>query len=593
MKNLSSVLAAVGARFARLRGAPDADRRFADAVENGHDSVLLFRGDGGIERANGAARTMFPQLADGTDGQRIDDLVRLPGIEGNLVSAMPVPDRCLPPREALALQEEGSSIPVEITLVEIDHAGCRLRAAFLRDISDRAAEQEILRHRSTHDALTNLPNRHLLLERSRIALECAKRDGQTAAMLLLDLDRFKEINDALGHHSGDLLLEQVARRLNSTRDRTDTLARLGGDEFVVLLPHADASTARRKASRLVRCLTEPFQIEGLRLVVEASAGIAIFPDQGTSVLELLQRADVAMYTAKRRRSGVALYRPEQDLTSLRQHMLTGDLRTAIEEGKLELHYQPKIAASSGELVGVEALARWKHPEFGFIPPSEFILLAEHTGLIMPLTHWVLESATIQCAQWVRDGHRFGVSVNISARTLLDEELPGLLRRLLTATGLPARQLTLEITESAIMEDPEKALEVLIGLYALGVGLSIDDFGTGYSSLGYLRRLPASELKIDKSFVLEMDRNQDDATIVRSIIDLAHNLGVDVVAEGVETERIWAQLQKLSCDAGQGYLFSRPLEPGLLISWVRSGGYLPQAGAPGGDRAGEPTLVRQG
>jgi diguanylate cyclase (GGDEF)-like protein len=546
----------------------DAGHGLNGILENSFDAVLIFDDGGRIVALNRAARVMFSCTGDETLGRRIDDLVRMTNGGGPGIASMELPHCCLPPCDALGVRSDGTKFPVEMTVAAFGGQDGPLRAVFLRDVATRQTEQKILRHRATHDALTDLPNRHLLLERARTLLDQARRVNRKIAFLLLDLDRFKEINDALGHRTGDHLLEKVARRLDGNRDEPDILCRLGGDEFAILIPDVDEPTARRKAWRLVRCLEEPFQIEGLSLEVEASVGIALFPDHGESVDGLLQRADVAMYSAKHTSSGVDLYRADQDASSLRQHTLTGDLRRAIECGELMLHYQPKLSAETGCLIGVEALARWDHPEFGFVPPDEFIKLAEQTGLIRSLTRWVMEAATIQCAQWVRDGFDIGVSVNLSARSLLEEDLPRMMERLLSATGLPAKHLTLEITESAIMEDPDRALDVLIELCALGVGLSIDDFGTGYSSLGYLRKLPASELKIDKSFVREMDRNQDDATIVRSIIDLAHNLGVTVVAEGVETQTIWNQLRALGCDVGQGYLFSKPLPPDLLIHWVR-------------------------
>jgi diguanylate cyclase (GGDEF)-like protein/PAS domain S-box-containing protein len=539
-----------------------------DLVENSFDAVVLFRVDGSVLALNRAARLMFRCSEGKALKRRIDQLVRLPDDSGRRVASLPLPGGCLPPRRALGLRRDGSSFPLEMSVVAVGGGEEARRAVFLRDVAEYETEQRILRHRATHDALTDLPNRYLFHERARTLMERARREEDRVAFLFVDLDRFREINDALGHRTGDLLLEAVARRMDAARDESDMLCRLGGDEFAMLVPGVDATLARHKAWRLVRCLEESFQVEGLSLEVEASVGIAFFPDHGESDEGLLQRADVAMYTAKRARERVGLYECDQDSSNLRQHTLTADLRQAVERGELSLHYQPKLAAETGRLVGVEALARWEHSEFGFVPPDEFITLAEQTGVIQRLTRWVLEAATIQGAQWLREGHEFGISVNISARTLLDEDLPRLLERLLSATALPARRLTLEITESAIMEDPEKTLDVLIELYAIGVGLSIDDFGTGYSSLGYLKKLPASELKIDQSFVREMDRNQDDATIVRSIIDLAHNLGVEVVAEGVETEEIWDQLRELGCDVGQGYLFSRPLPPDQLAHWIR-------------------------
>jgi diguanylate cyclase (GGDEF)-like protein/PAS domain S-box-containing protein len=477
------------ARWRRWGRANDSGSPINEILENSHDAVLVFDNSGIVSSLNRAALAIFDCAERVCVGSNVDDLIRLPNGDGSRVSTMEVSRGSLPPRRAQGIRADGSKFPLEMTLVSFDGRGGPQRAVFLRDVATQEAEQKILRHRATHDALTDLPNRHLLLEQARKLLDRTRRVGGRVAFLLIDLDRFKEINDALGHRTGDLLLEQVARRLHSCCDETDTLCRLGGDEFAMMIPDAGPAAARRKAWRMVRALEEPFQIEGLSLEVEASVGVAIFPDDGESIDGLLQRADVAMYAAKRIAAGVGLYRADQDASSLRQHTLTGDLRRAIERGDLTLHYQPKLAAESGRLVGVEALARWEHPELGFVPPDEFVRLAEQTGLIQPLTRCVLEAAIIQNAQWVREGLDFGVSVNISARSLLEKGLPRMLERLLNATGLQARYLTLEITESAIMEDPDRALDILIELYALGVGLSIDDFGTGYSSLGYLFSKP--------------------------------------------------------------------------------------------------------
>jgi diguanylate cyclase (GGDEF)-like protein len=513
---------------------------------------------------NRSAQRLFGRLEGGKHGLRIDDLVSLGGLGQRQLTRT---KGSLSPRLAQGRRADGTTFAAEISVAPFSGNGSRHRVLFLRDVALREAEHEALRHQATHDPLTDLPNRNLLLQRARDMLERARESERRIAVLLIDLVRFDDINDALGHHTGDQLLQQLADRLRGVGLAEETVARYGGDEFAVLLPEEDLAAVRRRAWHFIRAVQKPFHVDGLSLEVEPAAGIALFPDHGRNVDELLQRADMAMYAARRSKAGAVVYRPDHDFTCLRHHALTGDLRRAIEQGDLALHYQPKLNARSGHLVGVEALARWQHPEFGFIRPDEFITLAEQTGLIFPLTRWVLEAATIQCAQWLREGFEFGVSVNVSARILLEREFPRLLERLLVATAVPPRYLTLEITESAVMEDPDKALEALIELYALGVGLSIDDFGTGYSSLGYLKKLPASELKIDKSFVLEMDRNRDDATIVKSIIDLAHNLGVNVVAEGVETDEVWEQLRELGCDVGQGYLFSRPIPPEQLIQWV--------------------------
>jgi diguanylate cyclase (GGDEF)-like protein len=488
-------------------------------------------------------------------GHSITDLTILPapapGSDGSTILARG-------PVEAVGLRKDGSAFPVEVSVTTVTHEGETRRVAILRDITDRKAQQEALEHQATHDALTELPNRYLLQLRIREALAASWEDRSPVAFLLLDLDRFREINDALGHHTGDLLLQRVARRLRTPLRSSDTIARLGGDEFAVLLPSTDLETARQMAWKLIHVLNDRFRIDGISLQVDTSIGIAMFPEHGTDAESLIQRADVAMYVAKRERAGVAVYQTAQDYTSVRQLTLMSGLRSAIEDDQLRVLYQPKIAADTDRIVGVEALVRWTHERYGEIPPDEFVALAEHSGLIRTLTRRVLETSLRQCAEWRRNGIALDVSVNLSARNLLEEELPSVLAGILASHQLPPSCLTLEITESVIMEDPERALEIVTELDALGVQISIDDFGTGYSSLGYLKRLPAREIKIDRSFVMEMDQDVGDAMIVRSTIELAHNLGLEVVAEGVETSKVWDALKALGCDYGQGYLFSRPV-----------------------------------
>ncbi|MDX1388374.1 MAG: EAL domain-containing protein, partial [Acidobacteriota bacterium] len=400
------------------------------------------------------------------------------------------------------------------------------------------------------------------------ALTYATEDNCQVAFLLLDLDRFKEVNDTLGHQTGDIVLREIARRLTAALRPRDTIARLGGDEFAVLLPDTDVETARTVAGWLARSLEAPFNVRDLNLRVEASTGIALFPDHGSDAETLVQRADVAMYVAKRTRSAVEVYDEEKDLTSVRQLLLTGELGDAIDKDQLILHYQPKVSAATGNVVGVEALIRWRHAELGVIPPEEFIGLAEHSGLIRPLTTWVLQVGLLQCAEWRRLGLDLGISINVSTQNLLEGDLVGVIERMLVTAELPAQALTLEITESAIMTDPPRALEVVTDLDKIGVRISIDDFGTGYSSLAYLRKLPAKEIKIDRSFTIEMDRNPSDTMIVRSTIELAQNLGLEVVVEGVETEEVWNALKLLGCDYGQGFFFSEPVPAETLTESLR-------------------------
>jgi diguanylate cyclase (GGDEF)-like protein len=431
-------------------------------------------------------------------------------------------------------------------------------------------QAEVNEHQALHDALTNLPNRTLFHDRVGQALVSARREHIPVAVMIMDLDRFKEVNDTLGHASGDELLKQVGVRLRAALRESDTVARLGGDEFGVLLPRVvDSAAAVSVARKLRKALEEPFTIHSLALQIEASVGIALYPEHGDDVHSLLQRADVAMYVAKEHPAGCEVYARERDDYSPDRLTLLTELRRAIDTGELVLHYQPKAELRSGEVNGVEALVRWSHPERGLVRPDEFIPLAQKTGVIVPLTFFVLNEALRQCRTWQLEGLELCVGVNLSARNLLDVNLPDTVGELLAKWELPPSLLELEITESTILADPIRAMHVLSRLSGMGVRLAIDDFGTGYSSLAYLKRLPVDELKIDKSFVQGMEDDENDAVIVRSTIDLGRNLGLRVVAEGVETAEAWRQLASLGCDVAQGYYLSRPVPAAELASWLRA------------------------
>ncbi len=409
------------------------------------------------------------------------------------------------------------------------------------------------------DALTGLPNRRLFNDRAEQAVLRARRHGERIAVMIIDLDRFKEVNDTLGHHSGDVLLIEIARRLRRTVRESDTVARLGGDEFAVLVPGiSDAAAAELVAEGLTKAISEPIVVEGLSLDTEASIGIALYPDHGDDVAQLLQRADVAMYAAKEDHVGHGVYGPERDNYSPERLSLIGELRHAIERDELVLHYQPKIDLASAGFAGMEVLLRWQHPERGLLAPGDFIPFAEHTTLIKPLTLHVLDRALAQSRRWEDEGRVISVAVNVSARNLLDPEFAEDVAVRLERHGVPSDRLELEITETVLMANPARALEVLERLSAMGVSLSIDDFGAGYSSLNYLKRLPVNVLKIDKSFVLNMATNPADAMIVRSTVDLGRNLGLRVVAEGIEDQAVYDALRALGCDLGQGFHMSRPL-----------------------------------
>jgi diguanylate cyclase (GGDEF)-like protein len=390
----------------------------------------------------------------------------------------------------------------------------------------------------------------------------------------MDLDRFKEVNDTFGHHYGDLLLRQAGERLQCALRGADTLARLGGDEFAVLLPVSDEADAADVAKRLLQTLEEPFAIEGHNLDIGASIGIAVCPDHAGDADTLLQRADVAMYVAKRSGTGYAVYTSDQDQHSPNRLSLAGELRHAIEQDQLVLYYQPKLDLSTREVVGVEALVRWQHPGQGLVLPDQFIPLAEQSGLIHPLAEWVLGEAARQYHQWRSAGFDLPVAVNLSMRNLHDPRLSHTIAHLLATWNLTAAALHLEITESSLMADPDRALAVLGRLRELGLSIAIDDFGTGYSSLAYLKRLPVAELKLDRSFVRDMASDHRDRAIVRSTVELAHNLGLRVVAEGVEDRASQELLALLGCDQAQGYYISRPLPAADLTDWLRDRSQLP-------------------
>ena len=442
--------------------------------------------------------------------------------------------------------------------------------------------EALLGHQALHDMLTSLPNRSCFYDRTEQAMRQGARDGSNSAVMLFDLDRFKEINDTLGHKYGDRVLTEVGPRIRRALRDADTVARLGGDEFCVLLPRVDAlSDALEVAERVIAVLGEPLEIDGMVLSIEASCGIAMAPEDGDTADLLLQRADVAMYVAKDSNVNVVAYTDELNLNTPGRLTLLGDLRTAVAEDQLFLHYQPKANLESGQIQGVEALVRWQHPALGLLPPCDFIPVAEHTGLIKPLTAWVLATALRQCRVWLdetqaRGWNDLSMAVNLSTRSLLDDGFPEEVKAALDRWDIPAHLLELEITESAIMTDPKKARRLLTELAELGVRIAIDDFGTGYSSLAYLKDLPVSQLKIDQSFVQHMHDDLNDAIIVRSVVDLGHNLGLQTVAEGVEDHETWDQLTQLGCDDAQGYFLAKPMAPSDLISWLETSGHVVSA-----------------
>lgn len=484
---------------------------------------------------------------------------------------LPLPGR---PAESLLLIEPYGESPIASTLrSRLIVSGIAILwiavwvALFLSARITRRLEEknQALRHQALHDELTGLPNRNLLLDRLRQARSAAQRHGLPFALFLMDLNRFKEVNDTLGHHFGDRLLQEVGERLGASLRENDSIARLGGDEFAMLLPETDRHGATVCASRIHQVLQQPFDIEGVRIEAGASIGIALYPEHGEDPATLLQHADVAMYQAKRS-GGFAFYDPGQDSHSVRRLRLMGELRSAIEQGQLFLHYQPMLDLRRGAPAALEVLTRWQHPALGRVAPDEFIPMAEQTGTIHALTVWSLQQALRE-----DPAPDLILSLNLSPQCLQDTALPDAIGALLAEHDFPATRLQLEITENALMHDLQRARQLLNRLHGMGIRLAIDDFGTGFSSLAYLRELPFDELKIDKSFVMDM-AEENNLAIVRTIIDLGHNLHYQVVAEGVEEPLGLERLRALGCDRVQGYLFSRPQPADALRDWLREGAW---------------------
>ncbi len=539
------------------------DALIRQVVDNCFDAIVTFDQQHRLLSVNRAAGSLFGRSPEQAIGGALTSLLAMPSACAGALSM----DGAEGPQELLAQPNAGAPFPVEVAFSSMHVHGQWVGIAALRDIRERKTQEAELRRMALHDSLTGLANRALLHDRLEQAIRLAARTGSRAALLLLDLDRFKEVNDTLGHQVGDILLQQIGPRLEGALRRSDTLARLGGDEFALVLPEVTEQTACAVAERIVGLFRRPFAIETLELELGVSIGVAYYPVHGDRAADLLQRADVAMYSAKRGQTGFVVYSSDDDRHSVRRLTLQGELRRAIETNRLMLYYQPKIATETASLTGVEALVRWRHEDHGFVSPEEFIALAEQTGLIRPLTRWVVEAVLRQQEAWRQRGLDLSVAVNLSVRLLQDPDFPDRLRELIDTVGGDPGILQLEITESALMAEPDTAMMVLNRLAAMGCRLSLDDFGTGYSSLAYLQRLPIHELKIDRSFVLAMNADSSAAVIVRSVVNLAHSLELAVVAEGVEKPEIYDALSTLGCDQVQGYLIGQPMPVDAFETWL--------------------------
>lgn len=550
------------------------ETRIRAVTDNVFDAIITADEKGVIESVNPAVERMFGYAPAELLGKNVSMLMPEPYSKehdryirrymqtgkGRIINSR---------AETTGMRKDGEKFPLEISLREMFLGGKRYFVAVARDITESKRQTAALEYQALHDALTELPNRTLLSDRVRQNILLAQRDHQPLALLVMDLDRFKDINDTLGHQIGDRVLQEVAKRVRGVLRESDTIARLGGDEFAVLLPRTISDQAQRIAEKLLASIEEPFVLGEQVLHIGVSVGISLFPQHGDDEVTLMQRADVAMYVAKRQHGGFAVYDPATDQHSLRNLALLGELRGAIERDQLVLHFQPKVRLRDRKVFGVEALVRWQHPKHGLMYPDEFVPLAEQTGLIGPLTQWVLKNSLVLCGRLQAENIGLDIAVNLSVRNLQDTKFPSKVAELFQHAECAPEHIRLEITETAIMADPVRAFEVLGQLSAMGIKLSIDDFGTGYSSLAHLKQMPVNELKIDKSFVMGMEADENDVVIVRSIVDLAHNIGMHVVAEGVASEQLYERVLAMGCDEAQGNYICGPLPLEELIEWLRS------------------------
>ncbi len=579
--SIRSLLDPEGEVVGFLTQAVDISARKAAEIELRHqallfgaisDAVFVSDADGLVrdcnpaaERLAGRSRRELLEMSDGDPTPeyrlwiaRMQTAIADGGWAGDVTFRPDGPDQRLAEATIVAMHDVDGAVTGGIAICR-DVTDARANAAALARAERRA------RHDALHDALTGLPNRKMLAARFEELLEPGREPAGTA-LLMIDLDRFKEVNDTLGHQCGDQLLVQVGRRLLAAVREGDTVARLGGDEFgVLMLGVADTEAAMALADRIQLALEQPFRVEGIDLDVEASVGVAL-AGKGLDVASVLRHADVAMYVAKRQGLGSFAYDPSADGHSPARLSLLGELRGALRRHELVLHYQPKISLSTGDVVGAEALVRWQHPKRGLVPPGDFVPLAEHTGLIRSLTKYVLDAALAEERRWIDAGRPLPIAVNLSARNLLEDGLVEQIVRLLKRHDVPANLLELEITESTVVTEIAHVGTLLARLRALGIRVAIDDFGAGFTSLAQLKNLQVSELKIDRSFVAAMAKSGSEELIVRSVIELSHNLGLTAVAEGVETPTELATLAGFGCDVAQGFHLSKPLPSEVFADW---------------------------
>jgi diguanylate cyclase (GGDEF)-like protein/PAS domain S-box-containing protein len=551
----------------------DNEARTRAVLDNVADGIVTMGEDGVIESFNRAASSLFGRTEDDARGKQFGVLVAskdLDKVGGRAEVSREIARqqrRNGSPAELTGLRKDGSTFPMELVLSDVQLGTRKIDIACVRDISEREIYTATLQHQALHDALTDLPNRVLFGDRVNHAIRAGSRGETPLALLVMDLDEFKEVNDTLGHQHGDVLLQLVAKRLVGCLREGDTVARLGGDEFGILpLGATDVAGAASVAWKLLRALEPPFSVNGHSIVVKASIGIALVPDHGDNIDDVLRRADLAMYDAKRAGTGFALFAVEQEQAPARRLALLRDLRRCVENDELVLHYQPQVDLATGETIGLEALIRWQHPSGQLVMPDDFIPEVERSELMGPITEWVINEALRMLRRLRDEGYDLTMAVNIAGRCLSAEtNLFETIEQLTDSWGIPPNKLTCEITEGALIDTAIPSL--VTRLKDMAARLSIDDFGTGYSSLVYLQRLPVVEIKADRSFVTGLMSVKEDAVIVRSTIELAHSLSLRIVAEGVEDEATMNLLVSYGCDVAQGYCFSRPIPGEELLEWL--------------------------
>jgi diguanylate cyclase (GGDEF)-like protein/PAS domain S-box-containing protein len=548
--------------LANALGVKRRDALLKSVVDSSSDAIVCIDELAAIRTANPATARLFGSAHAALLHAKLTDFI--PGLASDV--GLGLATLTGTPLERTAQTADGRRVPVELTLSQVaTEEG--LFTAILRDVSERQAQQRALEHQATHDPLTGLPNRVALARYLGTLLGQASA-RQRVALLMLDLARFKEVNDTLGHDVGDEVLREVSRRFSSQLRGRAFIGRIGGDEFsVVLAEVAEHGEIDALARRFIESLRAPIDSRGIAIEVGVNIGIAVAPDHGLDARELLRHADVAMYAAKRHGAGFEYYDVVDDHHTVRRLGMLSELRTALDNDSVALHYQPQVNLATGAVRSVEALVRWRHPIYGDVSPAEFVTLAEATDLIHPLTYWAIRRALADLTLWRKRGVELRVAINVSPRVLQDTEFPRRLSRLLQDSAVRAGEIELEITESAMLVDPERAKRIVKDLHGLGVAIAVDDYGTGFSSLGYLRDLRVHSLKLDKSFVVDLETRAQNRVIVESTVQMAHALGLQVVAEGVETKWVESYLKSIGYDLGQGYLFARPMSADDCCNWV--------------------------